>query len=265
LIIRGGLELMWEPAYDTGDPYIGDADDIEGTVGWPGPPGAFCEALLSAGGEGRAGFIEPAEGGGFIIHDFWDHAPDYVRKRRARERQREERGAELSRFGQRPVTDQPVTGQRPPSPDCQTEDGRTPSPAPSPAPRKEKELLLTFDRFWSVYPRKVGRAKARSTWLRLAPSDETVKAILAAVERAKKSPQWQDDGGRYIPHPTTWLAQERWTDELDAQGVNGSMVADEVWGSAPMAYACTNPDCPEPPDMRAHLTPECPHRRTTAA
>ena len=27
------------------------------------------------------------------------------------------------------------------------------------------------------------------------------------------SEQWARDGGRYIPHPTTWLNGERWNDD----------------------------------------------------
>jgi hypothetical protein len=131
LLARGVLESMWDAAYESGDPFVGGADDVEDAVRWPGPAGVCCEALLSAGGEGRAGFIEAVTGGGYIIHDLWDHAPDYVRKRHAREREREERGAALALTGQRPVGDQSVTGQCPPSPDSQDENGRTPAPAPT--------------------------------------------------------------------------------------------------------------------------------------
>ena len=42
--------------------------------------------------------------------------------------------------------------------------------------------------------------------------------IMAALERHKTSAQWAEDGGKYIPHPATWLNQHRWTDELDGGG-----------------------------------------------
>ena len=39
--------------------------------------------------------------------------------------------------------------------------------------------------------------------------------VLLAVEKQKKSKQWQADQGQYIPHPATWLNQGRWDDELE--------------------------------------------------
>ena len=38
--------------------------------------------------------------------------------------------------------------------------------------------------------------------------------MIQAVEKQKQSTQWQRDGGQYIPHPATWLNQERWEDEV---------------------------------------------------
>ena len=39
--------------------------------------------------------------------------------------------------------------------------------------------------------------------------------ILDAVERAKNSKGWQKDNGQFIPHPTTYINQERWKDEQE--------------------------------------------------
>jgi hypothetical protein len=64
-----------------------------------------------------------------------------------------------------------------------------------------------FERFWEVYPRKVGKGAARKAWLAAiakAPEGE----ITAAVTRQKF-----DHRERFIPHPATWLNQERWLDE----------------------------------------------------
>lgn len=67
-----------------------------------------------------------------------------------------------------------------------------------------------FDRFWSAYPLKVGKKKARDAFAKVKVPVET---LLAALEVQKKSAQWVKDGGAYIPHPTTWLNGERWEDE----------------------------------------------------
>ena len=72
-----------------------------------------------------------------------------------------------------------------------------------------------FDAFWAAYPRKVGKGKAREVWMRLKPGEELHITILAAVETQKLSRQWNKDEGQYIPHPSTWLQQERWHDVLE--------------------------------------------------
>ena len=76
--------------------------------------------------------------------------------------------------------------------------------------RDERNL---FEEFWGAYPRKVSRKKAEQTWKRLEPSEELTKKIVAHVESQKRTSQWTRDGGEYIPHPTTYLNQERWKDD----------------------------------------------------
>lgn len=74
-----------------------------------------------------------------------------------------------------------------------------------------------FAEFWKAYPHKVGKGAAEKAWNKIRPSKSLVAEILQAVERAKKSAQWQKEGGRYIPNPATWLNQKRWEDELEPQ------------------------------------------------
>ena len=72
-----------------------------------------------------------------------------------------------------------------------------------------------FDRFWEAYPRHVGKDPARKAFAKLKPDEALCKTMLTAIQRQKQSDQWQSDGGRYIPHPATWLNQHRWKDEMD--------------------------------------------------
>jgi phage replication O-like protein O len=74
---------------------------------------------------------------------------------------------------------------------------------------------VAFDIFWQLYPRKVGKGAAKKVWAKLKPNDALVQRILEAVSEQRDSVQWARDGGQYIPHPTTWLNQERWEDELE--------------------------------------------------
>lgn len=74
-----------------------------------------------------------------------------------------------------------------------------------------------FDMFWSAYPRKIGKEKARTSF-KTAMKKATLETMLAAIEAQKQSDQWQRDGGQYIPHPSTWLNQGRWEDEVTERG-----------------------------------------------
>lgn len=77
-----------------------------------------------------------------------------------------------------------------------------------------------FERFWSVYPRKVGKQSAKRAFERVKVPLET---LVTAVERQKCSDQWTQNNGQFIPHPATWLNQGRWDDELpESAGVHRS-------------------------------------------
>lgn len=67
-----------------------------------------------------------------------------------------------------------------------------------------------FMRFWSLYPRKIDRKKCEAIFNRLPMSEH--QSLFAALESDKKSEQWTRDLGQYIPHPKTWLGNERWKD-----------------------------------------------------
>lgn len=77
--------------------------------------------------------------------------------------------------------------------------------------------VTMFDTFWEKYPRKVGKGDARKSFEKISPDSILLDKILAAIENQKNNPQWLKDKGQYIPHPTTWLNQERWLDEVDVK------------------------------------------------
>ena len=66
-----------------------------------------------------------------------------------------------------------------------------------------------FNQFWSSYPNKKNKVKAKVKFLTL--KKELLPTILGSVEAQKKTRQWQDP--RYIPHAVTWINNERWNDE----------------------------------------------------
>ena len=88
--------------------------------------------------------------------------------------------------------------------------------------RRARDLQANFERFWVVYPRKVGRDAARRVWRQLAPDNDLTDRMVAAVEQHGASEQWQKDGGQFIPYPQTWLNRGGWADELDAARVRAA-------------------------------------------
>ena len=92
LLARGCLETIWESAYETGNDYVGTAEDVESLAGWQGKRGLLCGAMEAAG------FLDPLDedAARYRVHDLYDHAPEYVRKRMDREAARRERGVTLA-------------------------------------------------------------------------------------------------------------------------------------------------------------------------
>jgi len=68
--------------------------------------------------------------------------------------------------------------------------------------------------FWEVFPRKAAKALAQKAFAKLDPDADLLGRMVKAVERQKQTEQWHKNGGRFIPHPATWLHQQRWQDEL---------------------------------------------------
>lgn len=88
-----------------------------------------------------------------------------------------------------------------------------------------------FEQFWSAYPRKEGKQKAKEAFKKVTVP---LEIILEAIEKQKKSAQWSKDGGQFIPHPTTWLNGKRWEDEV-TMAANAQMGANGQLGAAEQA------------------------------
>lgn len=69
-----------------------------------------------------------------------------------------------------------------------------------------------FEAFWLAYPKKVGKKKARAAWMK-ATDRPALRDMLQALEHATRTDQWRKDNGQYIPHPSTWLNEGRWSDD----------------------------------------------------
>lgn len=85
------------------------------------------------------------------------------------------------------------------------------------------ELVVeSFDEFWEVYPRKIGRSAARKEWT-IAVERADASVVLAAAVRQRSS--WEESGteSRFIPHPARWLSEARYEDGFDSGPVSNPL------------------------------------------
>lgn len=99
---------------------------------------------------------------------------------------------------------QPTSTSNKPNPECSAKK----------KPNLSEQLSISFGLFWTEYPRKISKKSAESAWKRINPQNGTVEKIISALKEQKKTEQWQKNNGQFIPHPSTWLNQERWKDEI---------------------------------------------------
>lgn len=71
---------------------------------------------------------------------------------------------------------------------------------------------MTFDDFWRKYPRKVARKTAMQSFMKLAVDEQemAIEALDTHIEYWKL----KETATEFIPHPATWLNQQRFYDEL---------------------------------------------------
>lgn len=72
-----------------------------------------------------------------------------------------------------------------------------------------------FGLFWSEYPRKVGKRAARKAFASVDFSVVTIEQIIESIKLYKKT-EWKNSDKKFIPHPATWLNQERYLDEIES-------------------------------------------------
>lgn len=77
--------------------------------------------------------------------------------------------------------------------------------------REERPPLPTFDDFWAVWPRKVGKVDARKAWDKAIKRGVDPHEIVAGAKLLAEDPNLPER--RFIKHPSGWINGERWTDE----------------------------------------------------
>lgn len=221
--VRGLLETFWDSAHARGSAIVGSEEDVEIASEWPGEPGAWFAALRDGG------WVEPVREL-WKIHDYWQHAPDYVVRREA-----DKRGISRAQFtlmSSHPDFDSGVPPEVPrKTHGCLDERSEATTSEPSPAEPSEAKSAASqrkrsraavaaglcenppdgFDEFWSRYQRKTAKVKAIEAWIALNPSAEIQATIIAALDRIPRLPPHEI---QFVPHPATWLNARRWEDEF---------------------------------------------------
>jgi hypothetical protein len=72
---------------------------------------------------------------------------------------------------------------------------------------------VTFQEFYSRYPKKVAKKDAEKAWARL--SEEQKRAALEALPKHVRSWEVKGTAQEYVPHPASWINGERWEDEIE--------------------------------------------------
>lgn len=87
------------------------------------------------------------------------------------------------------------------------------NPDPERGRKKQRAVLVCspeFLLFWDAYPRKEKKMAAIRAWEAQQPNSVQVQD---ALRWQKLLPDWNKDGGQYIPLPASYLNDRRWEDE----------------------------------------------------
>ncbi|MEV7014080.1 hypothetical protein [Streptosporangium sp. NPDC051022] len=90
------------------------------------------------------------------------------------------------------------------------------SPSPQGGARglRRADSETKFEEFWKNYPRKVGKPDARKAWDKAVKAGANPDDIIAGAVNYDRDPVRRSSEIKFTAHPTTWLNQGRWTDEV---------------------------------------------------
>lgn len=230
----GLLECLWHLAGDyspRGD--IGRLTDgsIARSVGWEREPGLLIDALVASH------WLDTDQSHRLIIHDWPEHAFDWIRKR-VRDENRSG-GGFLPIYSDpyrkslqvadsvSPVIDQSVTSQTPDigigevrlGEDKLREVGFPKNFEDLPFDTLETPAIKLikppleewFAEFWEFYWRKVDKANALKAFKKYAVDEEAKDRIVAAVKA--QTPQYMARDSEHRPHAATWLNARRYEED----------------------------------------------------
>lgn len=81
--------------------------------------------------------------------------------------------------------------------------------------KENSELEILFNKFWKAYPKRKSKGDAEKWFLKYKPTEELINIMIEKIELLKKTDQWKNDNGQYIPYPSSWLNSKGWEDEIE--------------------------------------------------
>ena len=198
--------------------------------------GRIPKAALRAIGTPRAAVELVANGkwtetpAGWLIHDYADHQRTSATVEKDREKWRKSK-AETRDVHRGQSVDRPRSPRNVRAPEVEveveTEIDQDLGQLLTLAPLAEHEP--GFDAFWSVFPAKKGKPKAREAWAKAVKRADP-EAIIAAAAAYRDDPH-RDAG--HTKWPQGWLNDGRWDDEpTTPTGTKGALAKFDEWAKA---------------------------------
>jgi hypothetical protein len=114
---------------------------------------------------------------------------------------------------------------------CQSGDSNSPPESES---ESESEKYSLFNEWYSVYPKKQGKADVLKKWHKLSINQcrHISEEIRTALVWQKNLDQWKKDNGQFIPMASTYFSQKRWEDSPPSEQTKKELrpkTQEELW------------------------------------
>lgn len=93
-------------------------------------------------------------------------------------------------------------------------------------------LSADFEEFWNLYPRHVAKRVAEKAYRAARRAGTSRDDVLTGLTASAALWTARRVKPEYVPHPSTWLNQQRWTDDDNPQVIGGNRITPEMWIAA---------------------------------